>query len=425
MADAAIQTQSGVRIVIVLGRVPFFSHLSDSQLEQLASQGRISEAMPDEIIVREADPADSMYVILSGEVRVYKSDPDGTQIEIATLTTGSFFGEQALLEQGVRSATVSCITPCEFFILDQPSFLNLLALTDANVIHRLFTTLAERVRDTTERVFREELQRQTLEAKMEIERLRALSQMVAGVAHELNTPLGIVNTAANMIEKRITNPMLAEALTTDKQLKRSYDDMVEAAQLIQRNISRAHRLVQDFKKISVNQLTDHRETVNLTDLVQSIVDLFKINAKQAKLDISLADQLGDQRAWVGYPGFLSQVLLNLLTNIERYAYPNSTGGRIELTLAHSQQGSDPRLTLTVRDFGAGIPAENLPRVFDPFFTTGRGKGGSGLGMAIVHNIVTSALHGEIAITSEVDQGTAITIWLPTIVPDMAKPTSSS
>ena len=419
---SSIQTQSGVSVIGVLKRVSFFSHLGRQQLVHLAKAGHISSAKPDEVVVREGEPANSMYVILDGQVRVYKSDQDQKQIEIAKLGAGSFFGELALLEQGTRSATVACITSCEFFILDQPSFLGLLEITDANVIHRLFTILAERVRDTSERVFREELSRQMLQAKMEIERLRALSQMVAGVAHEINTPLGIINTAAGMIEKRLQIPGFEGALAEDKQLTRAYGEMVEASQLIQGNITRAHRLVQDFKKISVNQLTDNKETIDLVELVQSIVDLFKINAKQAQLEISIADQLGDDRVWSGYPGFLTQVLLNLFTNIERYAYPDSKGGRIEITLSQSQESKEPRFVLQVRDFGQGIPAENLSRVFDPFFTTGRGKGGSGLGMAIVHNIVTSALHGTIAITSEVGQGTTVVIELPQTVPDVAKST---
>lgn len=418
MSQATTRTEDAASIAGILKGVPFLSHLPEDQLALLAEGGQVETCQPGEVVVSEGEQANSMYVILEGEVRVYKSDPGGAEINLAQLAAGSFFGELALLDQGARSATVACLTPCRFFILDHPSFLHLLAVSDSSVIHRLFATLAHRVRDTSERFFREELARQTLEAKMEIDRLRSLSQMVAGVAHEINTPLGIINTAANMIEKRVRAEEVAAALNADPRLKRSYDEMVEASGLIQGNIARAHRLVQDFKKISVNQLTDHKEAVNLPELVASIVDLFKINARQSRLELRIASDLPEgSRVWVGYPGYLTQVLMNLLTNVERYAYPDGKGGPIDITIKQRPEGKDPGFIVAVRDQGQGIPADHLPRVFDPFFTTGRSRGGTGLGMAIVHNIVTSALGGEVAITSEVGQGTTVTLDLPHTAPE--------
>jgi signal transduction histidine kinase len=405
-------------IARVLKDIPFFSHLSEPELERVAAHGQIVTRQPGEIVVREGNAADSMYVILEGRVRVYKSDEAGAQIDIATLETASFFGELALLDQGTRSATVACLTPCQFFILDQPSFLHLLETSDSRMIHRLFATLAQRVRDTSERVFHEELTRQMMTANMEIERLRSLSQMVAGVAHEINTPLGTVNTAAGMIEKRLRNGSVASLLDADPKAKRLYGEMLEASEMIQSNIARAHRLVQDFKKISVQQLTDVRECIDLPELVRGIIDLFKISAKQSRLEISLHNELEvHHKMWDGYPGYLTQVVLNLLANVERYAYPAGKGGPIEITLRQRTSGESSRFIVSVRDQGQGIPAENLTRVFDPFFTTGRAQGGSGLGLAIVYNIMTSALHGEVSIDSEVGKGTTVLLDFPQTVPD--------
>ncbi len=111
------------------------------------------------------------------------------------------------------------------------------------------------------------------------------------------------------------------------------DDMLEAADLTTRNIARAHTLVQNFKKISVNQITDTLETVNLPQTVAETVDLFKIQARQAKLEIEIKNTLAEaNQVWVGYPGYLTQVLLNLLSNVERYAYPDGGGGRLQLLL---------------------------------------------------------------------------------------------
>jgi signal transduction histidine kinase len=120
--------------------------------------------------------------------------------------------------------------------------------------------------------------------------------------------------------------------------------------------------------------------------------------------------------WVGYRGYLTQVLLNLLTNAARYAYPGGAGGAVEIEIAAAGGGEEGAFAITVRDFGQGIAPEALPRVFEPFFTTGRGRGGSGLGMAIVHNVVTSALRGRVEVDAAPGRGTAVTVTVPQTVP---------
>ncbi|MCP4935506.1 MAG: HAMP domain-containing histidine kinase, partial [bacterium] len=195
------------------------------------------------------------------------------------------------------------------------------------------------------------------------------------------------------------------------------DEMQEASHLALRNIDRAHKLVQNFKKISVNQLTVTRETTDLPTLAQDILELFRINARKANLQIQVNDQLPEtQKSWSGYPGHLTQVLTNLLFNIERYAYPNQRGGKIEIGLSVDDENEPVSFVMTVQDFGRGIDPDHLAQVFAPFFTTGRGRGGSGLGLAIVHNIVTTALKGNISVESQLDEGTTFTVTFPQIIP---------
>ena len=99
-------------------------------------------------------------------------------------------------------------------------------------------------------------------------------------------------------------------------------------------------------------------------------------------------------------GLLSQVLLNLLTNVERYAYARETGGPVEIVLGQTADGrNEPCSAIIVRDSGRGMAPETRDRIFEPFYTTGRGKGATGLGMAIVHNLMTSALEGTVEVTS--------------------------
>jgi signal transduction histidine kinase len=335
-------------------------------------------------------------------------------VEIASLQTGDFFGEMAMLDNKPRSATVACLTPCHLFTLDRYAFASLLRQADTQAISfSIISALVKRVRAVSEKYFAEELAQRTLQAEMEAERHRALAQMVAGVAHELNTPLGVVNTAADMIVKRVRSETLTAALSDNQAARTILADMREAAQLAGRNISRAHTLVENFKKISANQLMATRETVDLPACVQEMLDLFSINVRRANLHIRINHQLPqDQTAWTGYPGYLTQVLTNLLFNIERYAYPDQQGGLIDIGLQAEPEGKPPHFVLMVQDYGCGIAPDHLPQIFTPFFTTGRSRGGTGLGLAIVHNIVTEALQGTITVESARDQGTTFTVIFP-------------
>ena len=118
-------------------------------------------------------------------------------------------------------------------------------------------------------------------------------------------------------------------------------------------------------------------------------------------------------------GLLSQVLLNLLTNVERYAYARETGGPVEIVLGQTADGRNDRFSIIVRDSGRGMAPETRDRIFEPFYTTGRGKGATGLGMAIVHNLMTSALGGTVEVTSREGAGTAVTLTFPKSVPARA------
>jgi signal transduction histidine kinase len=277
------------------------------------------------------------------------------------------------------------------------------------LLARVHTHLTmDRLREDNVRLTREEA---------ETARHRSVAQMVAGVAHEINTPLGIINTAASLVAQRLSAAAMVEfAQTPDGQS--IVEDLNDACGLISRSVARAHKLVQDFKKVSVNQITDVKEKVQLAEVVAETAHLFRVTSRQSRMEVAITNTLADPNGeWFGYPGSLSQVLLNLLSNAQRYAYPEGVGGKIEITVAGDQGDPTGMYRLTVRDFGKGIPPEHLPRVFDPFFTTGRGKGGSGLGLAIVYNIVTAHLKGAITIESAVDDGTTVTICVPRAVPE--------
>jgi signal transduction histidine kinase len=272
--------------------------------------------------------------------------------------------------------------------------------------------VADRVREQVEDHYRAELENLRLESQAEIERHRSLAQMVAGVAHELNTPLGITNTAIDMIASRLARAEIVAGFETSGRTK-DLETICEATSLAQRNIARAHQLIQDFKKVSVDQFVDSPQWEDLAQLVAASVDLFQINARRANLTIEVDDRLpATSRSWFGYPGHLTQVVLNLLTNIETYAYEPGTGGRVEIVLSAADVPPVPTFTMTVRDYGRGIAAEHRERVFEPFFTTGRGEGGTGLGLSIVRNIVGGALKGEITLGATPGPGAMFRITFP-------------
>lgn len=257
---------------------------------------------------------------------------------------------------------------------------------------------------------------QALRSEAALERHRALTQMVAGVAHEINTPLGIASTALSVIENRLALPTIRSLFDSTVANQELLIDILDSAALLKNNVLRAHKLVESFKKISVNNIIENKENSNLTTLVADAVALFRINARNANLSITLdTSQLIGNTDWFGYPGYLTQVIMNFLQNIERYAYPAGQGGNVKITLANQVQDDNAYFVITVQDYGVGISAENLAKVFDPFFTTGRGKGGTGLGLAIVNNIVTSAFKGKLLVTSELGKGTTFTVIMPKII----------
>jgi signal transduction histidine kinase len=402
-------------IALTLKQVPFFAHLTDGELARIASLGSTLTLPADQIVFTEGDLSDHLYIVLSGQAKVFRRDEQGHEVVLLALREGDYFGEFALLDDRPRSATAVTVTACEFFVLDQQTFMSLLAPANAQMAQGVFAALVSRLRETSLKYVQDELAKQALQASMEIERHRSIAQMVAGVAHEVNTPLGIINTAASVIRERL-NAVQRLARTAEEQ--QVIDDMCEAAQLIEGNIKRAYKLIEDFKKVSVSQITDTKEAMLLSEAVAEIISLFKVTARKANLLIEFKDLLPEQsHKWLGYRGYLSQIILNLLTNIERYAYPEGNGGAVEITLTASNYALPPRFTLRVRDFGAGIAPEHLPKVIEPFFTTGRHHGGAGLGLAMVYNLVTGPLRGQLDITSELGQGTTVTLTFPQHIVD--------
>lgn len=390
-----------------LDRFPLFAAFSPAQQGLIIARAEHLTLPARQVVFRAGDHSATMYLILTGRVRVQRYDDAGHSIDLGVLEADQTFGELALLSRKPRLATVTTLTACEFLVVDRDLLLDVIRPVGPEAILHILTVIGGQIRATHENEFRRLLEQRTLEAQMEAEKQRSITQMVSGVAHEINTPLGVIVTATSIIEREMQT---LEQAGLPPAVHQVLADMREAFDLIEGNVQRAHKLVQEFKKISVNQLNDELEPMILTYTVQEIIDLAKVAFKYSQITIRLVDDLPPGgKAWVGYGGYLSQVLLNLLTNVERYAYPRGQGGVVDVVLALA--GAD-HFRLTVRDYGQGIPPENLERIFEPFFTTGRSSGGTGLGMTIVYNLVTAALQGQIEVQSEVGEGTTVMVTFP-------------
>lgn len=393
--------------------LPHLSEFADKLLSTVSASGTVIRLDTGRILFSQGDPGDNLYTVLSGQLRIYKRLEDGSEIELRRPGPGESLGELALIDGGARSETAEALTPCQLFTLSREAFLAAVPQSPG-LLSTVLNNLVDHVRATTEHLLRTELEQRALRAEMELEKFRALAQMVAGVAHEINTPIGIVNTAASVIRQRIGS--IAASVPEAAGLA-DFEDVREAVDLMTGNIQRAHRLIASFKQLSASHCVDPRETLSLVALVEDVVGLFAINARRARLDIRVVSALRDGATWIGYRGIMTQILLNLLTNAERYAYAAGGGGLVEIRIAEIAKKREAVFVISVRDFGCGIPDEEVKRVFEPFYTTGRGKGGTGLGLAIVQNLVTARLKGTVDVVSRLHEGTAVTLTFPTAVPE--------
>ncbi len=244
------------------------------------------------------------------------------------------------------------------------------------------------------------------------EKLAALGALVAGVAHELNTPLGNSLTVASTLDERVKKfaGMAAQGLKRST-LDQFIADTQFAADILVRSLTRAGTLVHSFKQVAVDQTSSHRRHFALHEVVSEMV--LTLHPAIRTSGCTVAANIPAELWLDSYPGPLGQVLANLINNAMIHGIGAGQAGNITIT---ARAGDTHAVEMEVRDDGRGIDPENLKRIFDPFFTTRLGQGGSGLGLHIVHNIVVGLLGGQIDVRSKPGQGTVFTLHLPIKAP---------
>lgn len=246
------------------------------------------------------------------------------------------------------------------------------------------------------------------EGLVRAEKMAALGSLVAGVAHELNTPIGNIVMVSSTQQER--NAQFAQHLADNHLTRKGLDDYLaqasEGADMVFHNATRAAELIQSFKQVAVDQTSDRLRSF---DLATQIGEVLSVTAPVFRnKNISVQRDLQADIAMTTYPGPLGQVLTNLLVNAVVHAFDKRNEGAMTVRC----RAAHGTATIEVQDNGCGMSPEVLGRIFDPFFTTKLGTGGSGLGLHICHNIVYGPLRGRLRVDSALGQGSTFTMEIP-------------
>jgi len=243
---------------------------------------------------------------------------------------------------------------------------------------------------------------------VEKEKMASLGDMVAGVAHEINTPIGLGVTASTLLEDRISTIKqdFENKTLKSSQLKHFLIDGQENIAIIYRNLKRAANLILNFKKLAVNQSNTEIHTFNIKELIDEVIFTLKPKIEQENITLTLS--CPEQLVIESKPEPISQILINLILNTILHGFEGLESGAIKINIINLSG----QLHINYQDDGIGIDKDIKSKVFEPFTTTKRGMGGSGLGLHLVYNLVTQALNGHICFESEINQGVSFDIAFP-------------
>jgi PAS domain S-box-containing protein len=253
---------------------------------------------------------------------------------------------------------------------------------------------------------------------IEAEKLAALGRLVAGVAHEINNPVGTSLTVASSLERKTA--VIADELTHGI-LKRSAlneflaNSRAAASQLVA-NLNQAAEMIESFKQVAIDRNYSNQRIFDLGDLTERVIRSLRPGLEEQSVTLRVDCQPG--LTMNSYPGPYGQVLTNLFLNSVTHAFPDGRKGTVTVRV---QASGDENVEILFSDTGRGMSLDVRRKAFDPFFTTRRDRGCTGLGLHIVHTIVTNGLGGRVNLDSDLDQGTRVRIVLPRVAPKTAPP----
>jgi signal transduction histidine kinase len=248
----------------------------------------------------------------------------------------------------------------------------------------------------------------TKDQLIESEKMAAIGSLVAGVAHEINTPLGISVTATSLIydKTKEIEQLLQERALTQKKLKSFTEIVKTSSKMSTTGLERVIVLLQNFKQVAADQIIEEAREINITSYIEEVMSTLASEMKSRNVTCHFTGN--DEIMISTIPGALAQVFTNLVTNSVRHGFENAQNGSISIEVIDEND----RVCIIYKDNGQGIKKEDINKVFKPFFTTKRNKGGTGLGMNIVYNIINQKLAGNIKLSSEYGTGVVYIIKLP-------------
>lgn len=282
-------------------------------------------------------------------------------------------------------------------------------LTELHALNRkLELSLQEQERANHELEETLDTLRATQDQLVQSKKMAALGSLVAGMSHEINTPIGISVTSASTIQEDTLH--IANAFEKG-QMKRSdleqyLQHTLQASDIMLTNLRRASDLIRSFKQVAVDQSSGDWRSVNLKTYIDEI--LLSLRPKLKSSHVEVENACDPDLVLVTNPGAIYQIISNLVLNAIDHAFVDGEAGR--LTIQAQPMGSG--IQISVSDNGKGIAPDHIERVFDPFFTTRRGQGGSGLGLNILYNLITSTLKGDVRVQSALGEGTTFYLDIP-------------
>lgn len=249
------------------------------------------------------------------------------------------------------------------------------------------------------------------EKLVESEKMAALGNLVAGIAHEVNTPLGIALTSVSNCKEELKG--IYRDFENDELTEQGFKDFEaicsEGLNLAETSLMRAANLVQDFKRTSADQTSLEIEEIALDEYIPRVCNPLKPMLRKEQVELSI--EVTPNLVITTCPGIIAQLLTNLISNAQRHAFGpsvNNDVNRVSVSCSKNAKG----IVISVQDNGKGIPEALHKKVFEPFYTTARDKGGTGLGLNILYNLVRQKFNGEIDLTSTLGEGTKVTVCIP-------------
>lgn len=240
------------------------------------------------------------------------------------------------------------------------------------------------------------------------EKMVSLGSLVAGAAHEISTPIGLGVTGMShfLSQTQHLKELFDSQEMTQDDFENYLKDAQKTADIVYTNLINAKNFIQSFKRVSIDQSNEFRQEFKLYEYINEIIVSLHNKIKRTKIEV--LNQIDSNILLLSYPGSFAQIFTNLIMNSLLHAFKDGERGTI--TISAKENGEN--IELYYHDNGAGISSENIGKIYEPFFTTAEDRGGSGLGMQIIYDLVTKQLNGKIEVESTIGNGVLFTITIP-------------